>query len=202
MSDEYIKFYFSDGWVHAYDNDACVMATVFGYRTFKDMQTGLLCVGFPKSVLSRVVNKLQRLSISYIFINYKRVFKDFKEENNYKLYLDSYIPRNNKVEIGDAVIIENANTKKCEKFVIVPSYIQKESSDKWGNVVVEQIQAPFDYHSVDKGEIEENSEVAKTLLQASKNKFVTLKNEDALEDIYLIKDIIKRDYYTNSASIR
>ena len=116
MKDEYLKFYFSDGWVHTYDNDACVMSTIFNYRSFNDMQTGLLCVGFPNSTLSRVVRKLQALRVSYMFVNYKEeVFKDFGEENTYNLYLDSYVPRNNKIEVGDAVVVENANTKKLEK---------------------------------------------------------------------------------------
>ena len=193
MKDEYLKFYFSDSWVRAYDNDACVMSTIFNYRVFKDMQTGLLCVGFPTSTLSRVVKKLQALSVSYNFVNYKEeVFKDFKEDNMYSVYLDSYIPRNNKVEVGDAVIVENANTKSLEKFVIAPVYVQKDSNGKWGEVVVADVKS---------NTILQTSEVAKTLLASSKNNFVSLSGNDLGDDVYLIKEILKKDFYLNRAEI-
>lgn len=195
MKDEYLKFYFSDGWVHTYDNDACVMSTIFNYRSFNDMQTGLLCVGFPTSTLSRVVRKLQALRVSYTFINYKEeVFKDFGEENMYNLYLDSYVPRNNKIEVGDAVVVENANTKKLEKFVIAPTfdYVQSDTDDKWGVVNVEQ---------TDNNTILQTSEVAKTLLASSRHKFVNLKNENLVDDVYLIKEVLKQDYFKNQVGI-
>ncbi len=195
MKDEYLKFYFSDGWVHTYDNDACVMSTIFNYRSFNDMQTGLLCVGFPNSTLSRVVRKLQALRVSYMFVNYKEeVFKDFGEENMYNLYLDSYVPRNNKIEVGDAVVVENANTKKLEKFVIAPTfdYVQSDTNDKWGVVNVEQ---------TDNNTILQTSEVAKTLLASSRHKFVNLKNENLVDDVYLIKEVLKQDYFKNQVGI-
>lgn len=195
MKDEYLKFYFSDGWVHTYDNDACVMSTIFNYRSFNDMQTGLLCVGFPNSTLSRVVRKLQALRVSYMFVNYKEeVFKDFGEENMYNLYLDSYVPRNNKIEVGDAVVVENANTKKIEKFVIAPTfdYVQSDTNDKWGVVNVEQ---------TDNNTILQTSEVAKTLLASSRHKFVNLKNENLVDDVYLIKEVLKQDYFKNQVGI-
>lgn len=191
MRDEYIKFYFSSGWVYSYEDDARVMNTIFNYRCFNDMQTGLLCVGFPNSTLSRVVKKLQALKVSYMFVNYKEeVFKDFSEDNMYSIYLGSYVPRNNKIEVGDAVIIENANTKRLEKFVISPLYIQSDSNDKWGTVSVKNSNTVF-----------ENSEVAKTLLASSKNKFVNLKNKNLGDEIYLIKEVLKQDYYKNHALI-
>jgi len=195
MKDEYLKFYFSDGWVHTYDNDACVMSTIFNYRSFNDMQTGLLCVGFPNSTLSRVVRKLQALRVSYMFVNYKEeVFKDFGEENTYNLYLDSYVPRNNRIEVGDAVVVENANTKKLEKFVIAPTfdYVQSDTNDKWGVVNVEQ---------TDNNTILQTSEVAKTLLASSRHKFVNLKNENLVDDVYLIKEVLKQDYFKNQVGI-
>lgn len=195
MKDEYLKFYFSDGWVHTYDNDACVMSTIFNYRSFNDMQTGLLCVGFPNSTLSRVVRKLQALRVSYMFVNYKEeVFKDFGEENMYNLYLDSYVPRNNIIEVGDAVVVENANTKKLEKFVIAPTfdYVQSDTNDKWGVVNVEQ---------TDNNTILQTSEVAKTLLASSRHKFVNLKNENLVDDVYLIKEVLKQDYFKNQVGI-
>ena len=195
MKDEYLKFYFSDGWVHTYDNDACVMSTIFNYRSFNDMQTGLLCVGFPTSTLSRVVRKLQALRVSYMFVNYKEeVFKDFGEENTYNLYLDSYVPRNNKIEVGDAVVVENANTKKLEKFVIAPTlnYVQSDTNDKWGMVSALE---------TDNNTILQTSEVAKTLLASSRHKFVNLKNENLVDDVYLIKEVLKQDYFKNQVGI-
>ena len=195
MKDEYLKFYFSDGWVHTYDNDACVMSTIFNYRSFNDMQTGLLCVGFPTSTLSRVVRKLQALRVSYMFVNYKEeVFKDFGEENTYNLYLDSYVPRNNRIEVGDAVVVENANTKKLEKFVIVPTlnYVQSDTNDKWGMVSALE---------TDNNTILQTSEVAKTLLASSRHKFVNLKNENLMDDVYLIKEVLKQDYFKNQVVI-
>lgn len=195
MKDEYLKFYFSDGWVHTYDNDACVMSTIFNYRSFNDMQTGLLCVGFPNSTLSRVVRKLQALRVSYMFVNYKEeVFKDFGEENTYNLYLDSYVPRNNRIEVGDAVVVENANTKKLEKFVIVPTpnYVQSDTNDKWGMVSALE---------TDNNTILQTSEVAKTLLASSRHKFVNLKNENLMDDVYLIKEVLKQDYFKNQVGI-
>ena len=195
MKDEYLKFYFSDGWVHTYDNDACVMSTIFNYRSFNDMQTGLLCVGFPTSTLSRVVRKLQALRVSYMFVNYKEeVFKDFGEENTYNLYLDSYVPRNNKIEVGDAVVVENANTKKLEKFVIAPTfdYVQSNANEKWGVVSVLE---------TDNNTILQTSEVAKTLLASSRHKFVNLKNENLVDDVYLIKEVLKQDYFKNQVGI-
>lgn len=195
MKDEYLKFYFSDGWVHTYDNDACVMSTIFNYRSFNDMQTGLLCVGFPNSTLSRVVRKLQALRVSYMFVNYKEeVFKDFGEENTYNLYLDSYVPRNNKIEVGDAVVVENANTKKLEKFVIAPTlnYVQSDTNDKWGMVSALE---------TDNNTILQTSEVAKTLLASSRHKFVNLKNENLMDDVYLIKEVLKQDYFKNQVGI-
>ncbi len=195
MKDEYLKFYFSDGWVHTYDNDACVMSTIFNYRSFNDMQTGLLCVGFPTSTLSRVVRKLQALRVSYMFVNYKEeVFKDFGEENTYNLYLDSYVPRNNRIEVGDAVVVENANTKKLEKFVIVPTlnYVQSDTNDKWGMVSALE---------TDNNTILQTSEVAKTLLASSRHKFVNLKNENLMDDVYLIKEVLKQDYFKNQVGI-
>ena len=195
MKDEYLKFYFSDGWVHTYDNDACVMSTIFNYRSFNDMQTGLLCVGFPTSTLSRVVRKLQALRVSYMFVNYKEeVFKDFGEENTYNLYLDSYVPRNNRIEVGDAVVVENANTKKLEKFVIVPTlnYVQSDTNDKWGMVSALE---------TDNNTILQTSEVAKTLLASSRHKFVNLKNENLVDDVYLIKEVLKQDYFKNQVGI-
>lgn len=183
MEEEFIKFYFSEGWVHVYDNDACVMSTIFGYRVFRDLKTGLLCVGFPNSTLSRVVRKLQALSVNYLFINFKNeVVKDFGQDNMYKVYFDGYVPRNNKIEVGDGVILENANTKKIEKFVIAPVYLQNSNSSKWGEVEVN------DYS--DNNTISQTSEVAKTLLASSRHEFVNL-----TDDVYLIKEVLKQDYY-------
>lgn len=193
MEDEYIKFYFSDGWVRTYENDACVMSTIFNYRCFKDMSTGLLCVGFPTSTLSRVIKKLQALKVSYTFVNYKEdVFKDYMSENMYKVYLDAYIPKQNKIEVGDTVIVENANTKELEKFVIEPVFVQK-SSDKWGSVLVDSKSS--------ENKVLQTSEVAKTLLASSKNKFVSLRNDQLEYDTYLIKDVIKQNYYSKQLGI-
>ena len=112
----------------------------------------------------------------------------------YNLYLDSYVPRNNKIEVGDAVVVENANTKKLEKFVIAPTfdYVQSDTNDKWGVVNVEQ---------TDNNTILQTSEVAKTLLASSRHKFVNLKNENLVDDVYLIKEVLKQDYFKNQVGI-
>lgn len=85
----FVKLYKNDGkFVTCYNEDAYILHSIFEYKLVAEGKNDKL--GFPSSIIDKIIEKLEKLSINYQ-IYYKReveTIKDFKENNNYQKYLD------------------------------------------------------------------------------------------------------------------
>ncbi len=85
----FVKLYKNDGkFVTCYNEDAYILHSIFEYKLVVEGKNDKL--GFPSSIIDKIIEKLEKLSINYQ-IYYKReveTIKDFKENNNYQKYLD------------------------------------------------------------------------------------------------------------------
>ena len=66
-----------------YGDDANIISSLFGYKILNNNK-----VGFPESILNKVINTLEDNKISYmvIYIDKDPLVKDFKKLNNYEVY--------------------------------------------------------------------------------------------------------------------
>lgn len=85
----FIKLYKNDGkFITCYNDDAYILHSIFGYKLVGEGKNDKL--GFPSTVIDKIIDKLDSLSINYE-IYYKKELessKDFKKKNNYQKYLD------------------------------------------------------------------------------------------------------------------
>lgn len=85
----FIKLYKNDGkFITCYNDDAYILHSIFGYKLVGEGKNDKL--GFPSTVIDKIIEKLDSLSINYE-IYYKKELessKDFKKKNNYQKYLD------------------------------------------------------------------------------------------------------------------
>lgn len=85
----FIELYKNDGkFITCYNDDAYILHSIFGYKLVGEGKNDKL--GFPSTVIDKIIDKLDSLSINYE-IYYKKELessKDFKKKNNYQKYLD------------------------------------------------------------------------------------------------------------------
>lgn len=85
----FIELYKNDGkFITCYNDDAYILHSIFGYKLVEEGKNDKL--GFPSTVIDKIIDKLDSLSINYE-IYYKKELessKDFKKKNNYQKYLD------------------------------------------------------------------------------------------------------------------
>ena len=85
-----------------YGDDANIISSLFGYKILNNNK-----VGFPESVLNKVINTLFDKKISYmvIYIDKDSLVKDFKKLNNYEVYKNKaikkldYVDKVNKINL-------------------------------------------------------------------------------------------------------
>ena len=72
---------------NVYERDAVIIAYLFSYKIKRI--DGCPNVGFPKSVINKVLNKLEIMQINYIVLdkthNYEEDKMNFKKDNNYEV---------------------------------------------------------------------------------------------------------------------
>ena len=85
----FIELYKNDGkFITCYNEDAYILHSIFGYKLVGEGKNDKL--GFPSTVIDKIIDKLDSLSINYE-IYYKKELessKDFKKKNNYQKYLE------------------------------------------------------------------------------------------------------------------
>ena len=85
----FIELYKNDGkFITCYNDDAYILHNIFGYKLVGEGKNDKL--GFPSTVIDKIIDKLDSLSINYE-IYYKKELessKDFKKKNNYQKYLE------------------------------------------------------------------------------------------------------------------
>lgn len=85
----FIELYKNDGkFITCYNDDAYILHSIFGYKLVGEGKNDKL--GFPSTVIDKIIDKLDSLSINYE-IYYKKELessKDFKNKNNYQKYLE------------------------------------------------------------------------------------------------------------------
>ena len=65
---------------HVFDEDSYILYYLFGYNIKNEK------VGFPKSVLNKVINKLEENKVNYLVVG-ENLNYDFKNLNKYAKYL-------------------------------------------------------------------------------------------------------------------
>ncbi len=120
------------GWFYdAYENSAHILNECFGYKVYETMH-GQERAGFPKYVLDKVLNTLERYKINYLVVeNYEIVIKNSFENNNYTTYnTTKSSPRfrpappriicNTIVKIGDTVSFMYEDSGEIVELEIIP----------------------------------------------------------------------------------
>ncbi len=64
-----------------FDDDAQILSYLLGYRVINGR------CGFPVNSYNKVINTLEERKINYIVVDTEEIKKDFKNLNNYDLYL-------------------------------------------------------------------------------------------------------------------
>ena len=88
MTKNYILLKQIGKFINVYNDDAYILHSIFGYKLVGEGKNDKL--GFPSTVIDKIIDKLDSLSINYE-IYYKKELessKDFKKKNNYQKYLD------------------------------------------------------------------------------------------------------------------
>lgn len=101
-----------------YGDDANIISMFFGYKILEGGK-----VGFPESVLNKIINTLEDKKKSYmvIYIDKDPLVKDFKKLNNYTEYRDIAISKLDYISKVDKLInkIKNMDKKEFNDFLVV-----------------------------------------------------------------------------------
>ena len=101
-----------------YGDDANIISMFFGYKILEGGK-----VGFPESVLNKIINTLEDKKKSYmvIYIDKDPLVKDFKKLNNYTKYRDIAISKLDYISKVDKLInkIKNMDKKEFNDFLVV-----------------------------------------------------------------------------------
>lgn len=101
-----------------YGDNANIIYSLFGYKILNNNN-----VGFPESVLNKIINTLEDKKISYMVIYRDKspLVKDFKKLNNYTKYRDIAIFKLDIISKVDKLInkIKNMDEKEFNDFLIV-----------------------------------------------------------------------------------
>lgn len=105
--------------------------------------------------------------------------------------------KDNIVEVGDKVKIQNICSRKIEIFTIVPTYKKEEPKRvitlKSGYRYIKYKTEIISDNDVEKGEIISESPFAKALLGSRKKQIIEFKDMDGKKERYYILDIIKKN---------
>ena len=101
-----------------YGDDANIISMFFGYKILEGGK-----VGFPESVLNKIINTLDDKKKSYmvIYIDKDTLVKYFKKLNNYTKYRDIAISKLDYISKVDKLInkIKNMDKKEFNDFLVV-----------------------------------------------------------------------------------
>ena len=101
-----------------YGDDANIISMFFGYKILEGGK-----VGFPESVLNKIINTLEDKKKSYmvIYIDKDPLVKYFKKLNNYTKYRDIAISKLDYISKVDKLInkIKNMDKKEFNDFLVV-----------------------------------------------------------------------------------
>ena len=94
-----------------YGDDANIISSLFGYKILNNNK-----VGFPESVLNKIINTLEDKKISYmvIYIDKDPLVKDFKKLNNYEVYKNKAIKKLDYIDKVNKIIDKIKNMKEEE----------------------------------------------------------------------------------------
>ena len=97
-----------------YGDDANIISMFFGYKILEGGK-----VGFPESVLNKIINTLEDKKKSYMVKD--PLVKDFKKLNNYTKYRDIAISKLDYISKVDKLInkIKNMDKKEFNDFLVV-----------------------------------------------------------------------------------
>ena len=103
---------------NVYEIDAYIFNMLFDYKILDNRK-----VGFPKSILNKIINTLEDKHINYniIFKNKENIIKDFKNRNTYNKYKDMVYE---KIDIDSKVNmmidkISNASKDEMERLMYI-----------------------------------------------------------------------------------
>ena len=102
----------------AFDNDALILHYLFNYK----INNGR--VGFPENSFNKVINTLTEKNINYEIIDKEIISNDFKDKNNYDIYLTKSL---HKEEIEEKVecISNKINNIKDDKVIDILNSISE-----------------------------------------------------------------------------
>lgn len=121
---QFVKFRREGNFYSVYNDDAYVIAYIMKYKlVYVDKKN--IKAGFPLHLLNEVIYYLDRNKISYIVLDEPKLFKDFKENNNYLHFAkkDQFINslrypyQSKKVYSGEFTILFDGDDE-VEKYVI------------------------------------------------------------------------------------
>ena len=103
---------------NVYEIDAYIFNNIFGYKILDNKK-----VGFPSSILNKVINTLEDNHMNYNIIvkGKNNIIKDFKNRKKYNKYKDKAIEQmdiNNKVNMMIDKI-KNASNDEIERLVYI-----------------------------------------------------------------------------------
>ena len=99
---DYVVFIKIGNFYECYNDDACIISYLFGYK-IKNMVSNDKTCDFPLSSINKVISNLKTRCINYILIdkvhNYGEIDKmNFKKKNNYNIVKDKALEHINKID--------------------------------------------------------------------------------------------------------
>lgn len=105
---------------NVYNIDSYIFNLLFGYKVLNNNK-----VGFPISVINKIINVLEENHINYniTYLNKEKdnIYKDFKKLNNYNKFKDKALENMDRVNKINYVIerINNCSNDKLDKLLFI-----------------------------------------------------------------------------------
>lgn len=105
---------------NVYNIDSYIFNLLFGYKVLNNNK-----VGFPISVINKIINVLEdnhiNYSITYLNKEKDNIYKDFKKLNNYNKFKDKALENMDRVNKINYVIerINNCSNDKLDKLLFI-----------------------------------------------------------------------------------
>lgn len=117
LYNEYIILIKNGNFYLCFNKDAIVMNEIFKYQ-IKDSKN-YIKIGFPIIALSKVIDKLDKLSVNYLVIeNNEIIDKKKNQTNNYIKYeKNQYIILNNRINNIYNILKNNISNKNVENII-------------------------------------------------------------------------------------
>ncbi len=110
MTNSYkVRIRINGNFCSVFDDDCYIFKYFFDYRIIKAK------VGFPKSVLDKIINVLEENKINYEIVGEEKEV-DFKKLNNYKKFFELGLKKDYKENFYDAILdkIKSANDEQLD----------------------------------------------------------------------------------------